>query len=159
MSPWPASTSGAGGPDDPVPMNGDGMGMTWMGEADAVPALERRVQALEAEVARLRSLLERVNQALPNLRKVEFHIGRLSVRELTGTLNIGITSIGDGPLHLDLAGLPDEWVAASNLPPEGQPGLCDAESGPGLPPDAPGWPDEPVPPDGEDGCAPGDSPV
>jgi len=67
----------------------------------AVDELQLQIYQLGQRVAVLESELQRVllhkssATGLANLESVTYHIERLYVRELSGTLNIGLTSIGD----------------------------------------------------------------
>lgn len=69
--------------------------------------LAYRVQALEAAVAR-----QQTSMGLHSLRHLSYHIDKLYVKELSGTLNIGISSSGGG-LGLDgivgSAGVPEAF--------------------------------------------------
>lgn len=53
--------------------------------------LSHRVQLLEMELAR-----QKAQVGLPRLRKIDYHIGKLYVKELSGTLNIGVSSVDGG---------------------------------------------------------------
>ncbi|MDQ0188643.1 hypothetical protein JI721_13385 [Alicyclobacillus cycloheptanicus] len=70
--------------------------------------LAHRVRVLESELERQRQQL-----GLHNLRKIQYHIGKLYVKELSGTLNIGIASTDAGGFGISavgaqpLAGEPD----------------------------------------------------
>lgn len=73
--------------------------------------LMQRVSDLENQVASLKA-----SQPLGQLRKVEYKIGRLYVQDLSGTLNIGITSIGDKTQLTDLSDLPIHWTGEELAP-------------------------------------------
>lgn len=51
--------------------------------------LAHRVQVLESQLAKQQGGL-----AFHRLRKIDYHIGKLYVKELSGTLNIGVSSVG-----------------------------------------------------------------
>jgi hypothetical protein len=63
--------------------------------------LQRRIEVLERELSHSVTPTTH-SSARPLPSKVEFKIQKLYVKELTGTLNIGVTSIHDGPF---------EWTA------------------------------------------------
>lgn len=67
--------------------------------------LQQRVLRLEQEIHN-----QAPSQGAAGPQRVEFKIQKLYVRELTGTLNIGVTSIHDGPLEwsMPFVDLPDE---------------------------------------------------
>lgn len=66
--------------------------------------LMQRVACLEHEIACLKT-----KQSLAQLRKVEYKIGRLYVKDLSGTLSIGISSFGNTADLSDLSDLPVQW--------------------------------------------------
>jgi hypothetical protein len=71
-----------------------------------VDGLARRVAYLEQELGTMRK--ENAQSEFAGLRKLEYKIGRLYVKELTGTLNIGITTFGNGDIEPDLTRFPME---------------------------------------------------
>jgi len=64
-----------------------------------------RVLWLEQRVHFLETKLSEQHTDFANLQKVEYRIGKLYVRDLSGTLNIGITAIGDDKTVTDLTSL------------------------------------------------------
>ena len=78
---------------DSPPKNIDEFIYQFQSLVEYVKELEDKVAACERQVT------------LANLEKIEYRIGKLYVRELSGTLNIGITSIGNDTKLTDLASL------------------------------------------------------
>jgi hypothetical protein len=64
------------------------------------------VQWLMSRVSYLETKLDKYETgSVPSIRKLEYRIGKLFVKELSGTLNIGITSIGKDTSVTDFANL------------------------------------------------------
>lgn len=58
---------------------------------DAIRQMEMRLQALELENRDLRKKLEIMQKPL-KVKKVVYHVHALHIKEMSGTLNIGITA-------------------------------------------------------------------
>lgn len=58
---------------------------------DAIRQLELRIQALEYENQELRKKLDLVKKPF-KVKKVVYHVHALHIKEMSGTLNIGITA-------------------------------------------------------------------
>lgn len=76
-----------------------------------VEELEARLETLAAEVKSANS------KTLPSsLQTIVYRIGKLYVKELSGTLCIGVTSIGDEHSLRDLSSLPDVVIGSEETP-------------------------------------------
>lgn len=72
----------------------------------SVHELIERLMWLEQRVHLLETQLSKYNLTdFASLQKVEYHIGKLYVKDLSGTLNIGITAIGEDKTVTDLTRL------------------------------------------------------
>jgi hypothetical protein len=96
---------------DSLQGEGDGQPGWWHCAPTTVEACISQLQWLMQRVACLEQEIEslKAKQSLSQLRKVEYKIGRLFVKDLSGTLSIGITSFGNTPELSDLSDLPVQW--------------------------------------------------
>lgn len=68
----------------------------YYGHTDFFQYLEQRLRALEEEQAKLREEIEACNKKDPiHIENIHYKIQELTVRELKGTLNIGMTALSD----------------------------------------------------------------
>lgn len=73
------------------------------------------IQWLITRISNLEAKLEKYETgSIPSVRKLEYRIGKLFVKELSGTLNIGITSIGNDTSVTDFTNLTESDLTDSD---------------------------------------------
>lgn len=94
------------------------------GRQEGSPLWDKPLENLDDVISCVRLLLDYVSELesrlskyesgqIPTLRKLEYRIGKLFIKELSGTLNIGITSIDRETELTDLSALSEEEMSDS----------------------------------------------
>jgi hypothetical protein len=89
--------------------------LQWNQPLDTLEDAFQCLRWLITYVSRLEARIEKYEEnRTPSIRKLEYRIGKLFVKELSGTLNIGITSIDKATNITDLASLTEDEFTNSD---------------------------------------------